>query len=50
MRLPMLIVLLHSVLFITSKWEHESLAKFKRATVKKEEFPASEKKCIVTKV
>ena len=44
MRLRMLIVLLHSVLFITSKWEHKSLAKFKRATVKNEEFPVSKKK------
>ena len=42
MRLRMLIV--HSVLFITSKEGHGSLAKFKRATVKKEEFPVSKKK------
>ena len=46
----MLIVLLHSDLLITSKEGHGSLAKFKRATVKKEEFPVSKKKCIVTKV
>ena len=47
MRLRMLIV--HSVLFITSKEGHGSLAKFKRVhivytTLKNEEFPVSKKK------